>query len=285
HIDGHQALDGLASTARRKSTPCGSGKIIWHIWGGPGPAVVLLHGGSGSWVHWCRNISALVHDGYAVYVPDLPGFGASDLPPAGFDADAHTEWIVSGLDELLGQASCSVTGFSFGAMVATFIAARNPSQVDRLILVGAPALTQGPGARLAIRNWRAPEYQGKVREAHRHNLHTIMLATEESATEFAVDIYGADAERDRIPQRRLFKTDVLMQLMPSVQCPVWGIWGGDDALHRNDMAPIQASLSKAPQFGELRIIPDAGHWVQFEAAGRFNQVLRTMLGSSGNQRS
>lgn len=279
NIADHQDLERLHAAADRTETRCGDGKIVWRVWGKTGRAVVLLHGGSGSWRHWIRNIDELVSRGYRVYVPDLPGFGDSSLPPVGFDADAHTEWILLGLEELLGPVSCDIVGFSFGAMVAAFVAVQGPSRVDRLILVGAPALMESPARRVIIKNWRAPEFRGKEREAHRHNLRALMLTREESASDFAIDLYGADAERDRIPQRRLFRTDILRRQMPLVQCPVWGIWGNDDALLEGNLDAIEAGMAGAPFFKGLTLIPDAGHWVQFESAERFNRTLYSLLDS------
>jgi 2-hydroxy-6-oxonona-2,4-dienedioate hydrolase len=34
-------------------------KIVWREWGSGSP-LVLLHGGSGSWNHWVKNIAFLV---------------------------------------------------------------------------------------------------------------------------------------------------------------------------------------------------------------------------------
>src|SRR5690606_34848395 len=93
------AARALATRARVARTPCGSGALIWHIWG-EGPPLVLLHGGSGSWTHWIRNIPALVDAGFSVFVPDLPGFGDSAAPPDGEDADACIEPLACGLQEL-----------------------------------------------------------------------------------------------------------------------------------------------------------------------------------------
>ena len=47
---------------------------------------VLLHGGSGSWNHWVRNIDALLASGRQVIAPDLPGFGDSARPDDVSDA-------------------------------------------------------------------------------------------------------------------------------------------------------------------------------------------------------
>lgn len=276
-IDSLDDVQRLRKAAQRVETACGFGRLVWHIWGDEGPPLVLLHGGSGSWIHWMRNIGDLVRAGHRVYAPDLPGFGESDLPPTGFDADAHTAWISSGLDELLASSRCDVVGFSFGAMVATFLARENPSRVARLVLVGAPALTRLAPARLDIRSWRKLRCGNDVRDVHRHNLHALMLHSEEAISDFVVDVYGLDAERDRIPQRRLFQTDILRRTMPALQCPVWGIWGEEDALHRGNVEPIRAGLALAPCFKGMALVPGAGHWVQFEASQHFNKELLAVL--------
>jgi len=46
---------------------------------------VLLHGGTGSWMHWIRNVEALSRD-MMVVVPDLPGSGESASPQPPFSA-------------------------------------------------------------------------------------------------------------------------------------------------------------------------------------------------------
>ena len=43
----------VESRARRFETPCGDGHIVWRQWG-EGRPVLMLHGGSGSWLHWLR---------------------------------------------------------------------------------------------------------------------------------------------------------------------------------------------------------------------------------------
>src|SRR3546814_2920540 len=68
----------IESLARRRTTPCGSGHMVWRLWG-DGPPLVLLHGGHGSWTHWLRNIPVLAEH-FTTIVPDLPGYGDSDLP-------------------------------------------------------------------------------------------------------------------------------------------------------------------------------------------------------------
>ena len=79
-------VERLRAWAQRVETPCGEGAMVWHAWGDPAAApVVLLHGGAGSWTHWVRNITPLVAAGRRVWVPDLPGFGDSAPPPTGHE--------------------------------------------------------------------------------------------------------------------------------------------------------------------------------------------------------
>ena len=267
----------LLATAIRKETPCGPGKLVWRIWGHGGKPVVLLHGGSGSWAHWVRNIDPLVKAGYSVYAPDLPGFGESDIAPVNFDADGQADWVAQGIGQLLETASYDLVGFSFGSMVATFIAVQCPARVSRLVVIGAPALTNVPGPRPHLRNWRGLGSAADRYQAHKHNLRSLMLAHDESVHDDIVAQYGRDAENDRIPQRRLFTTDIMRQILPDVRCPVWGIWGAEDALYQGCEATIVPALSRAPLFQGLTRIPSAGHWVQYEAAALFNRHLLAIL--------
>jgi pimeloyl-ACP methyl ester carboxylesterase len=240
---------------------------------------VLLHGGSGSWTHWARNIEALANSGRQVLVPDLPGFGDSANPPEGHDADALPPWLEIGLHRLLGAEPVDLVGFSFGGLVAGLMAARRQQPVQRLVLVGAPALTDRPIGRIALRAWQA-EPPGAPRDAvHRHNLERLMLADSLAVDALALRIHDANLERDRMRQRRLQATDLLLQTLPTITCPVAGIWGAEDALYRGRPDVVEHALKQAPAFESLVFIPHAGHWVQYEAAPAFNAALAVALGS------
>ena len=79
-------LDGAAT---RHQTPTGAGNMVWRSWGS-GPVLVLLHGGSGSWRHWVRNIEYFARD-RRVLAPDLPGLGdfaGQVIHSEGFDSGA-----------------------------------------------------------------------------------------------------------------------------------------------------------------------------------------------------
>jgi len=278
-MDNPDALPGaLLARATRLTTPCGDGSLVWHRWGRPGgPPVLLLHGGSGSWTHWLRNIDALADAGHDVLVPDMPGFGDSAAPPDGQDADVLHGWLERGLAQLVGDRPVAVVGFSFGGLVAGLWAQALPQRVARLVLVGAPALSAERLAPLDLRPWeRQPPGAGRL-AVHRHNLLQLMLAHEASATPLAVALHAANVERDRLRRRRLMLTDALAQLLPQLACPVHGIWGAQDVLYAQRLPLIGQVLGTAPGFGSLALLPGAGHWVGWEAGPAFDAALQEAL--------
>jgi 2-hydroxy-6-oxonona-2,4-dienedioate hydrolase len=269
-----EAVRKLNDSAFRTESPCGTGAMVWRRWGSGRP-LVLLHGGGGSWAHWIRNIPALAAT-RTVWAPDLPGFGESALPPGGHDADALTGVVEEGLRHVLGDEACDLVAFSFGAMVAGFIAAQHPQRVRRLVVAGMPGLGVSASKELNFISWRKLTDPAEREAAHRHNLKELMLHHDESIDDLAVALQAENTPRDRTRGRTLAFTDAMVHALRQVRCPVFGIWGEEDVLYRSRHAELRAAL-QAPDFRELAFIPDAGHWVAYERAAAFNETLLRML--------
>jgi pimeloyl-ACP methyl ester carboxylesterase len=267
----------LLSLATRHATPCGDGEIAWHAWGDPrSEPLVLLHGGSGSWMHWIRNVEPLAAAGRRVLVPDLPGFGDSAVPSGNKDADGVAEALADSLRALLPGQPVDVAGFSFGGLTGGLLAAAHPELVRRLVLVGAPGLGLRD-RRLALTAWRHLEDPEAQLRAHRRNLATLMLAREEAIDDLAVAVQAANVPRDRLQRRRLAMTDALRQALRSIRCRVDAIYGERDALYVEKLDELEARLREGPTFGELVFVPGAGHWVQYEEPQAFDRALLNLL--------
>jgi len=266
----------IDAAARRIELPCGNGIMAWRRWG-EGAPVVLLHGGSGSWNHWVRNITALVAAGRQVWIPDLPGSGESASPATGGDADALPEPMESALQALLGEAPVDLVGFSFGTMVATLLAAQWPQRVRRLVLSGAPALGINPDWKPTLKPWAHLQPGPELDRTHRANLASLMLAQPESIDDLALALHAANLPRDRMRLRRLSRTDIMLRTLPDIRCPVFGIWGEEDVLYRGFQDRLAPALARAPDFRWMRLVPRAGHWVQFERAQAYDQALAEAL--------
>ena len=272
------------SCARRLTTPVGNGDLVWHAWQPAGepragqPPLVLFHGGSGSWTHWVKNILPLVDAGRAVWAVDLPGFGESDPPVGGGDADAMVEPLAAGLRALFGGQAVDLVGFSFGGMTAGMLLAAHPELARRLVLVGAPAMGVVPGRQFALKGWRhlaTPQAQADI---HRHNLGALMLRDADLIEGLALEVHIANVQRDRLPRRRLAHTDILARSLAAVPCPVHAIYGAHDAIYRQYIHQLgDAFAAAAPDFRGLTLIEGAGHWVQFEAPEAFDAALLRTL--------
>ncbi|MBE7940461.1 MULTISPECIES: alpha/beta hydrolase [Ramlibacter] len=262
--------------ARRHATPCGEGTLVWHVWG-EGRPLVLLHGGSGSWTHWIRNVEALAAAGRAVWVPDLPGFGDSARPAQGEDADAMVAPLAQGLDRLLGPAAHEILGFSFGGMLAVLLAQARPDAVGRLLLAGPPGLGLRD-RRLPLAPWRHLPDEAARLAVHRANLGVLMLHAPQAIDDLAVRLQAANAARDRMRRRRLALTDIVVRTLPQLRCPVDAIYGEEDALYRGTLEEAKQRLQAAPGFGRMVVIQQAGHWVQYEAPAAFNAAVLDLLG-------
>jgi 2-hydroxy-6-oxonona-2,4-dienedioate hydrolase len=269
-------LHSLNTAAIRHALPFNDGHLVIRQWGS-GTPVVLLHGGSGSWKHWVKNISALVKSGRTVLVPDMPGFGESAAPLIGQDADVLPEPLELALDQIIPKLPYELVAFSFGSMVAAQMVVRHPERISKLVLSGSPALGINELRPFKLRPWNdLPE--GPARDAiHRHNLGVLMLSSIAAVDDLALYIHSSNLNADRMKRRRLAYTDFLLQLLKQIHCPVFGIWGALDVLYRDNHEAVQKALGQAPNFQGLEFIAEAGHWAQFERPEQFNGALLNAL--------
>jgi pimeloyl-ACP methyl ester carboxylesterase len=263
----------VLQTGQRLTLP---GPMVWHAWGPvEGSVVVLLHGGSGSWMHWIRNIAPLVAQGRRVLAVDLPGFGDSAAPLHGGDVDAlieplHAAW------QLLKRPDVASTfvGFSFGGMTAALWLAAYPEDAAQLVMVGSPGLGLTVPDRIALKGWRHLPNEAMQAEAHRHNLMALMLRHEDSLDALAMAVHTANVKRDRMPRRRLSSTPIVVTALPRIRCPLHVVFGEWDALYKGRWLEVEAMFkAKAPQLASWQLVPDSGHWVQYERADAFQLAL------------
>ena len=135
---------------------------------GTGPALLLLHGFTGSGSSWVGGLAeAAVAAGFATILPDLPGHGGTAWraggpaawragDPAG-RADSSRATVEAIADDLpallaeLGHRRAHVVGYSMGARVALRLAIAHPERVARLVLEAPSAGIADPGERAARR--------------------------------------------------------------------------------------------------------------------------------------
>jgi pimeloyl-ACP methyl ester carboxylesterase len=269
-------IEEAEAHAVRTVTEVASGVMVWRAWGA-GPPLVLLHGASGSWTHWIRNVLPLAAH-HRVLVPDMPGYGESDAPPEPHTADRLAELVTAGIDRMLPPpAAFDLAGFSFGAIIGGLVAARLGARLRTLLLLGPGGLglePASPRALLRLEPAMAPE---AIRHVHRENLRTLMLAHPESADELAVTLQIDNVQRARFRSGTIPVSDVLLRALPAVRAHLAGIWGGRDAFTSHHLEESRRVLAAADPRFEMRVIDGAGHWVNYEAAEEVNALLPEML--------
>jgi len=104
-----------------------------------GVPLLLVHGWPETKRIWWRNIAPLAKAGFEVIVPDLRGFGESDVGPDGFhDVPSHSRDLHALVTQHLGHARVVVCGGDLGGPVIQDLSLRFPGFVDRMVLFNSP---------------------------------------------------------------------------------------------------------------------------------------------------
>jgi 2-hydroxy-6-oxonona-2,4-dienedioate hydrolase len=271
-------VKGVAAEARRVETPCGDGHMVWHLWG-DGPPLALLHGGYGSWTHWIRNVIPLSQT-FTVAAPDLPGLGESATPPEPHTAEGLASIVVEGLEVVFPElGGLHIAGFSFGGVLGGHVAAQLGDRVRGFTIVGSNGLglVRQP---TALRRVPDNASEAEALAVARHNLAALMIADPAKIDELAVYIQAQNAPRGRVKSRRFSRAETLARALPLIKARIDGIWGERDATaypHLDDRARALRNVQPDARF---EVIPGAGHWVQYEAADKFNRLLADIAGQS-----
>ncbi|MBS28486.1 MAG: hypothetical protein CL566_06100 [Alphaproteobacteria bacterium] len=276
-------LDDLLARAQEIRTPCGAGEMIWRVWGDMGsPALVLLHGGFGAWNHWVRNIPAL-EDRYRVIVPDLPGCGDSADPHEPYDAASLSAILSDGLDAALpADAPFDLVSFSFGGVLSGPIAQAQSGRIASLTIVGTPILgltTTGPANELVSVPAELPP--DEAAPLYRSNLQKLMVHYPDVIDGLAMTLHVENMAKTRLRSRGIARRTIAADALQNPPCRLNFIYGDGDVTLHPDMDTIRARVETIQPGAAFHVIPDTGHWVQFEAAARFNALLKQLLVQAG----
>ncbi len=270
-----EPLPELEAAAMHATSPCGEGAMALRSWGA-GPALVLLHGGSGSWRHWARNIPHFART-RRVIVPDLPGLGDSASPPDPYTPETVGQIVADGIASVLAPGErYDLAGFSFGGMIASQVAAVHGTRVRSLTVIGAGAMGL-PRKQAGLEKVRNREGADRV-AAHRTNLARLMIADPAGIDALALAIQEVNTRGSRMKSPQFASTTALKDAVAVYPGPLNGIWGEHDVTAQPSMAVRREVLMSVRPDIDFRVIPGAGHWVSYEAAETFNAMLEEMLG-------
>jgi pimeloyl-ACP methyl ester carboxylesterase len=107
---------------------------------GEGRPILFVHGLSGSWQNWLENLPVLATRGFRALALDVPGFGASPMPPWRISVPAYAS-LVCDFALALDLHEVTLVGNSMGALICAQVAIGDPRWVERLILVSPAGIS------------------------------------------------------------------------------------------------------------------------------------------------
>ncbi len=274
-----------------------------------GPPLVLLHGFPELGYSWRHQIPALTDAGYRVMVPDLRGFGRSDVPE---DVEAYAvDRLAADVLALLDAAGAPtgvVIGHDWGADVAWKTAWMHPERVSAVaglsvpFIPPAPAppvglLRQGLGEDFYIVWFQEPGVAERALERDvRRTLSTPLVWNARWAAEPSEDPptpdFMSDAELDVYVQaftrtgfsgglsyyrnidRNWERTRSLADRR--IEQPALYLAGERDPVRQ--FMPAEAMHGWVSDLRSNVTVPGAGHWVNQQAPDAVNRALLRWLG-------
>jgi 4,5:9,10-diseco-3-hydroxy-5,9,17-trioxoandrosta-1(10),2-diene-4-oate hydrolase len=265
------------------------GKPIFVAEKGSGPAVVMLHGGgpgASGVSNYGRNIDVLAR-AYRVIVPDMPGYGRSSKhvdhdDPFGYLADA-----IRGLLDELGIATAHLVGNSYGGAAALRLALDTPNRVDKLVLMGPGGIGTTRGLPTDGLKSLLSYYgdEGPSREKLAAFIRTYLVYDGAAVPDELIDMrYQASIDPEVVanpPLRRpsglrtLWRMDLTRdKRLRRLATPTLVLWGRDDKVNRPAGGPMLLNLMPN---AELVMTSQTGHWMQWERAELFNDLVTEFL--------
>ena len=257
-------IDQLDTIAHRDDIDINGRSVACRSWGA-GPVVLLVHGASGCWTHWVRNIDRLSQRNRVV-VPDLPGFGDSESLADPPDAEHLADSLVQIADAVIGtEAQLDIVGFSFGGIIAGLTAHQMGQRAQHLVVISAGGL--GINARVA----------GGPLGGPRDELTRFMFANPHTADETALGIHLDGQKRTRFKTGSIPSSTLLLDVIGQVTAELHVVYSDRDAFGGGDPSGrFDLILGSRPD-AKCHTITNAGHWSPYEAPNQINTILTEVL--------
>jgi pimeloyl-ACP methyl ester carboxylesterase len=239
---------------------------------GDGPPVLLLHGWPQHWYMWREVIERLAPQ-FRLIAPDLRGFGWTEAPGHGYDAETFAGDQIALLDALEID-SANVIGHDWGGWTAFLLGLDHPERIERMVLCNEPHPWPRLEPRLALETWRSwyallNAIPGLGALAHERTNYVCSILRSSSFNEGEIETYAA---RFRDPPRAAAASALYRYYWRAF---AKGLTGGWRSQHlsaptlllfgkRDRMIPHQLVATgyerNAPNM-EVELIPDSGHFL------------------------
>ena len=264
------------AAAERYETPCGAGSIVWRKWGS-GPPIIMCHGGSGSWNHWCKTIPVQSQT-HTLWLPDLPGLGDSASPSDLSHPAGSAEALNIGIRQLIPRKDRPrIVAFSFGCHISSLALTGLGDYIRDFLIIGTSAIGRTDRPIMDFPKESANMTDQQRRDVHRGVLEMLMFHRPERIDDLAITLQAQNVAKARFRSRIHSHTDNVKRAVARSKIPLRCIWGENDVVGYPDVPTVISILGEHHPEMEYEIIPDAGHWVMYEKADAFNAALARKL--------
>lgn len=253
---------------------------------GEGPALLLLHGFTGSGATWTPHLSASGGwRGFTTIAVDLLGHGESDCPPdpARYRMERCVEDLTGLLDELsIRQAA--VLGYSMGGRVALRLALHAPERLWALVLESA-----SPGIEDASEREERARSDAALAEAIEREGVEAFVDRWQDQPLFASQARLPATVREEVRRQRLRNDsrglanslrgtgagvqEPLLNRLGELRMPVLLLAGALDERY----CALARRMAAALPCARLEVVPEAGHAMHLERPEAFAGAVREFL--------
>lgn len=205
--------------------------------------LVLLHGVGQAPMAW-EDVVVQLYGSRRLLTPWVPGLRPTErevLPLSDAAAALDQQLMLEGMQQV------DLCGISYGAMVATRLAADFPERVRRLVLIA-----------------------GQVRPPR------LLMRAQSTALRMVPSSRFADSgvSKERLLQAlETVRATDLSQALPRIAAPTLVLVGAKDKPNQ----PASRALAEGIPEASLRIVDGAGHQLNTDAPGELTQLLRDFL--------
>lgn len=264
---------------------------------GEGEPVFLLHGsgpGVSAWSNFQHNLP-FFSDTFRVIMPDLPGFGGSDLPALDEVYTVAAARRIALFMDHLGIESAVFVGNSMGGAVAAELAVLHPERVRRMALMGSGGLSvgifQAEPSEGFLRLFEFLEDPTRDRMigwiktmVYDKSLITDELIDERMNNALAEGVLGKTKAifGSLFDPANQAKYTPLWTVASRIATPTLMLWGRDDRMLPYDQAHFATRW--LPEV-ELHTFAHCGHWIQIERKYDFERVVNEFLTRKVSERA
>ena len=252
---------------------------------------IMIHGWSSSWYALSPLFPALSERMQCIAI-DLPGYGES--PPLNQRASivAYAD-LIADLIRQVSDRPVTLIGHSMGGMTSITLSIRHPELVERMVLLG-PTISGRLSRFINVfvlpitmleRFWLANRIVAALEPQLISLTDRLMRpASFAERTVIKAEAYNrlrADARRPGQGRVRAecfwaMRANNLSGKLGQITAPALVIWGMED-----NTVPLRDASIVAEEWtsAELRVVPKAGHWPQFETPDITIRYIRAFLGT------